>query len=276
MKKYLSNSIDVNALIDVLDEVPLWSAPFGLKLLEQVRYKKNITAVDIGFGTGFPLTELALRLGNSSIVYGIDPWKEIIERVQKKIKLYEITNIKLLEGVAEKIPLEDGSVHLIVSNNGINNVTNIDAVFSECERILTPGGQFVFTMNLDLSMFEFYSVFEEVLSELAMHSEIALMKQHIAHKRPPLDIITKLLHQHNFLIEKLQHEQFTYHFADGTTMLNHYFIRLAFLEAWLSILPKEFYETIFDNIETTLNGQAQISEGITLSIPFVVISALRI
>lgn len=41
MKKY----------IDGLDELCVWSAPFGLKLLEFVAYKKNITVLDIGFGT---------------------------------------------------------------------------------------------------------------------------------------------------------------------------------------------------------------------------------
>ena len=73
MKKYLSNDFNFVKLIDVFDELPIWSAPFGLKLLDYVDYKTNISAIDIGFGTGFPLTELALRLGESSIVYGIDP-----------------------------------------------------------------------------------------------------------------------------------------------------------------------------------------------------------
>ena len=103
MKKYLSNNFDLTRLINVFDELPFWSAPFGLKLLEYVDYKPNITAIDIGFGTGFPLTELAMRLGSSSTVYGIEPWKEAIVRTNKKIEYYEINNIKIIEGVAESI-----------------------------------------------------------------------------------------------------------------------------------------------------------------------------
>jgi arsenite methyltransferase len=61
------------------DELPLWSAPFGIKLLEEVPLRKNIRALDIGFGTGFPLLELAQQLGASSVVYGIDPWEEAVE-----------------------------------------------------------------------------------------------------------------------------------------------------------------------------------------------------
>ena len=71
MKKYLNNQLDFSNLVEVFDEIPIWAAPFGLKLLEFINYKLNISALDIGFGTGFPLTELAMRLGESSIVYGI-------------------------------------------------------------------------------------------------------------------------------------------------------------------------------------------------------------
>lgn len=275
MKKYLSNNFDLNQLIDVFDEVPLWSAPFGLKLLDAIDYKPNISALDIGFGTGFPLTELAMRLGENSTVYGIDPWKEAIVRANKKIDLYGITNIKIFEGVAESIPLENESIDLIVSNNGINNVNDIDKVFSECSRIMKPGGQFVQTMNLDKSMFEFYGQLENVLSELHLDKEIELMHEHIYQKRRPLDEIVSLLQKQGFIIKDLEHDQFNYKFADGTAMLNHYFIRLAFMESWIKLLPKDKTEQIFDTIETRLNEQARQLGGIKLSIPYVMINAKK-
>ncbi len=275
MKNYLVNKFDLNNLIDVMDELPFWSAPFGLKLLEFVNYKQNISAIDIGFGTGFPLTELAMRLGNSSTVYGIDPWKEAIERASRKIENYGITNIKLIEGVAESIPLNDNSVDLIVSNNGINNVNDMDKVFSECSRIIKSGGQFVQTMNLDKSMFEFYGVFKSVLSDLQMDHEIELIHQHIYQKRRPIDEIINLTKKHGFIIKDLEHDQFNYKFSNGTSMLNHYFIRLAFMESWIKIIPEDKVEQIFEAIELQLNEQAKISEGLKLSIPFVMINALK-
>lgn len=275
MKKYLSNNFDLNQLIDVFDELPLWSAPFGLKLLDAIDYKPNISALDIGFGTGFPLTELAMRLGENSTVYGIDPWKEAIVRANKKIDLYGITNIKIFEGVAESIPLANESIYLIVSNNGINNVNDIDKVFSECSRIIKPGGQFVQTMNLDKSMFEFYGQLENVLSELHLDKEIELMHEHIYQKRRPLDEIVSLLQKQGFIIKDLEHDQFNYKFADGTAMLNHYFIRLAFMESWIKLLPEDKTEQIFDTIETRLNEQARQLGGIKLSIPYVMINAKK-
>jgi ubiquinone/menaquinone biosynthesis C-methylase UbiE len=275
MKKYLSNDFDLTAYVNVADECSIWSAPFGLKLLDYIDYKQNISAIDIGFGTGFPLTEIALRLGKSSTVYGIDPWSDAIERAKKKIDYYRITNIKIFEGVAESIPLRNNSVDLIVSNNGINNVSDINQVIKECSRIIKKSGQFIQTMNLDNSMFEFYRQLENILSEMNMRKEISLMRNHIYEKRRPLDEMISMIQGHGFLIKDLEHDQFNYRFSNGTAMLNHYFIRLAFMDSWIKILPENKLEQIFDTIERRLNDQAKILGGIKLTIPYVLINAIK-
>jgi len=275
MKKYLTNDFDFAKLIDVFDELPLWSAPFGLKLLDYVDYKTNITAIDLGFGSGFPLTEIALRLGDSSTVYGIDPWTDVFDRVRRKIEYYRLTNVRLIEGVAESIPLDDNSVDLITSNNGVNNVSDIDKVLSECSRIIKQGGQFIQTMNLDLSMHEFYDQLERVLSELGMIDEIQMMHEHITKKRPSIDWMVDRIQSQGFLIKDLIHDQFEYRFANGSAMLNHYFIRLAFMDSWISLLPADKLELIFDSIESRLNEDAKILGGVKLSIPFVMINAIK-
>ena len=275
MKKYLSNDFNLDKLVDTLDELELWSAPFGLKLLNYIDYKPNISAIDIGFGTGFPLTELAMRLGESSTVYGIDPWKKAIERVNKKIEYYGIENIKIIEGISESIPLDDNSIDLITSNNGINNVKDIDKVLSECSRIIRKSGQFIQTMNLDKSMFEFYGQFESVLSEFHMDNEIDLMHQHIAHKRPPLDYIISITQKYGFIIKDLEHDQFDYKFTNGTAMLNHYFIRLAFMDSWIKLLPVDKVEQVFDIVESRLNEQSKKLGCLKLSIPYVMINAIK-
>lgn len=275
MKKYLSNDFELDEYVNVSDECSIWSAPFGLKLLDYVDYKTNISALDIGFGTGFPLTELALRLGESSTVYGIDPWAEAIKRVNKKITYYRITNIKIIEGIAEAIPLNDNSLDLIVSNNGINNTSDINQVISECSRTIKSGGQFILTMNLDKTMFEFYGQLERVLSDLQMNNEIELMRQHIYEKRRPLEEMISIIQNNEFLIKDVEHDQFNYRFSNGTALLNHYFVRLAFMNSWINILPKNKLEQIFDTIEMKLNEQSKVLGVIKLSIPYVLINAFK-
>ena len=162
MNFYNRKEYDLNEpdMVSALDELSLWSAPFGLKLLDTIKLKQNMTVMDIGFGLGFPAIEIAARLGKSGHVYGIDPWKLAITRAEQKISALGLTNITLYEGCAEKIPMTDNCISLIVSNNGINNVQNLEQVFSECRRIAEAGAQFTATVNLDGTMHEFYEIFE--------------------------------------------------------------------------------------------------------------------
>ena len=51
------------ATVALYDELPIWSAPFGLPLLDAVELRPGLTVLDVGCGTGFPLLELAERLG---------------------------------------------------------------------------------------------------------------------------------------------------------------------------------------------------------------------
>lgn len=256
------------------DELPLWSASFGLKLLDYIDYKPNINAIDLGFGTGFPLIEIAMRLGKTSTVYGIDIWEDAFTVAEEKIKNYGLKNINLIKGSVESIPLESNSVHLITSNNCLNNVPDINKALNECSRILIKDGQFLLTMNLDKSMFEYYDVMENTLLELNLKPEIELMYKHIEQKRPPIDRIITPMKQ-SFIIKDIVYDQFNYKFTDGTAMLNHNFIKTAFMGAWKKILPENSVKEVFEIIENKLNEISEKSNGIKLSIPYVLINSIR-
>lgn len=277
MTTYLNSNYDLNSdtLIELLDELPLWSAPFGLRLLENIKLKKNITALDIGFGAGFPLTELALRLGDSCKVFGIDPWESAIKRVEKKIEFYGIKNIEIICGVSENIPLADNTIDLITSNNGINNVDNQAKTLSECARVLKSGGQFVQTVNLNTTMKEFYDILRIVLINFKMESEAKKIDEHIYEKRKPLDEFTELIKFYDFSIENVILDKFEYKFVDGTTMFNHYFIHLAFLEGWKSIIPADRQIEVFSRVEKLINQKAEKDGIFKLSVPFVLIDCRK-
>jgi arsenite methyltransferase len=277
MDNYLKTNYDLNdeKIISVIDELPLWSAPFGLKLLDKINYKKNIAVLDIGSGLGFPLLEIAMRLGNSCKVYGVDPWVAAVERAKTKIKLYGISNVEIITGVAENIPLPNNSIDLIISNNGLNNVDDLNKSLNECSRISKTGSQLVFTYNTDKTMSEFYSVFEEVLLEKNMMNELTLMKEHIHKKRKPVEEFIHLLNDKGYIINEISPEKFDYKFVDASAMLNHFLIRLAFIESWKSLVPKERQQEIFNAIEKRLNTLADQSGLLRLTIPFVLIDCVK-
>lgn len=113
------------------NEVTLWSAPFAQLLLENVPIKDVNAMLDIGYETGFPLVELAQRLGPTAEVYGMDVWTEANQLVKEKITIFELHNIQLFETSADQIPLETESVDLVTSNLGVNNFDNKNVVYQE-------------------------------------------------------------------------------------------------------------------------------------------------
>jgi ubiquinone/menaquinone biosynthesis C-methylase UbiE len=273
MDNYLKTKYDLNnnETVSVIDELPFWSAPFGLKLLEKINYRKNITALDIGSGLGFPLLEIAMRLGNTCKLYGIDPWEAAVERIKTKIRIYGMTNVEIITGVAEKIPLPDNSVDQIFSNNGLNNVNDIKIVLSECRRISKIGAQLVFTYNTERTMIEFYSVMEEVLRERNLLNEIGLMKKHIYKKRKPVEEFIQLLNESGYVINEISLDEFAYRFIDGAAMFNHFLIKLAFIDSWKEFVPEEKQNDVFAELVERLNRLAQSKGFIKLTIPFAVI-----
>jgi ubiquinone/menaquinone biosynthesis C-methylase UbiE len=275
MKRYLSIPIEYEKpeFIDLYDEVPFWSAPFGLELLNQIIYRKNLTALDIGYGCGFPLTELAMRLGDTSRVFGLDPWTEAKERAEKKLRMYDIRNVKLIEGVAEEMPFADNTFDLIVSNNGLNNVEDLNKSLSECRRVANEKSQFIQTVNLNTSFFEFYKLLEEFLKEKELIKEIDSMNEHIYSKRKPLNELVSIISKNGFEVTSVTEHTFEYRFSDGSSMLNHYFIRLAFLDGWKSIVPEHRCEELFNELEIRMNRMSEVRGFFKLTVPFVVINS---
>lgn len=255
--------------ISVIDELSFWSAPFGLRLLDVVLYKNDTRALDIGCGLGFPLIELSMRLGETSRVYGIDPWRAGIERARQKLKTYELTNVKVVEGCAERIPFEDSYFDLIVSNNGINNVQDLEKTFEEIERISKPGAQFVFTFNTDQTFIEFYDVYREILSDCGLEECHKKLAAHIYSKRKPMAEFEDLLKAHGFGITSTYEDMFHYRFSNGTAMLNHFFMKLAFMPSWEEIIPDDRREEVFRKIEEKINTYSELFGSFTMQVPFV-------
>ena len=178
-------------------------------------------------------------------------------------------------GIAEKIPLPDNSVDLIFSNNGLNNVNNLLSVIKECSRVSKEGAQFLFTFNTDMTMIEFYSVFEKLLLGKNMMDEIKLLKDHIYKKRRPVEEYVKLLNENEYVINEIHRDQFEYRLVDGSTMLNHFLITFSFIESWKALVPKERQKEIFEEVENRLNESARINGFLKLTVPFVLMDCQK-
>jgi ubiquinone/menaquinone biosynthesis C-methylase UbiE len=274
---YLDTSIDWNDpyVVSSLDELPLWSAPFGLMLLENFRIQPDMTVLDVGFGTGFPLLELAQRLGKSATIYGMEPWKTAHERTRLKMDLFNIKNVILVEGDASSMRFEDETFDLIISNLGINNFENPRKVFRECFRVAKPKAQIALTTNPKGHMEEFYAVFEETLKELSLNKLKEKFLIHLNH-RLTLKIIHSYLKEAGFKITKSQRSSFTLRFLDGGAFFSHSLIRYGFLEDWKKLIPAEHWYKVFTKLETKMNIIAHNKGEFSLTIPIAYIEGEKL
>jgi SAM-dependent methyltransferase len=259
---------------DVYDELPIWSAPFGLHLLERIVLRDGINVLDIGSGCGFPALELAQRMGRHCTVTGIDPSEAGLARACRKAALMGIAHVSFIPGEAEQLPFTDGRFGLVTSNNGINNVRDQERVLRECARVAAPEAQFVMTANLPGTMGSFYAIFEHTLRECGLGDFVGVMRAHIEEKRKPAGYLMTLLERTGWRVLTCSERRFTMRYADGTTMLQHFFIRAAFLPSWWEIVPAEKRTSFFAQLEHGLNDAASV-DGVELDIPFVCIDCRK-
>lgn len=261
--------------VAAMEELPLWSAPFGLALLETAKLLPGMKVLDLGCGTGFPLLELAARLGPRGQVTGLDPWQAGLERARAKAELRGIANLKLVEGEAEAMPFEDRSFDLIVSNNGLNNVKDPRRVLAECARVAAMRGQLVMTANLPGTFALFYELFQMLLEDRGMKAEVEALHAHIRAKRKTAQAWQDLAEEAGFAVRKTTESSFTWSFLNGTALFQHWFIRLAFLPPWVAILPPEQAQEFMAFFEGRLNRLALERGGLQLEVPFLCLDALR-
>ncbi len=241
-----------------------------------IRYEGNLNVLDVGCGLGFPLTEIAMRLGSSSKVFGIDPWRAGLGRIKHKSRVYELSNVTVIEGRAECMPFVGDSFDLIVSNNGMNNVGDLEEALSECRRVMRRSAQFVFNFNTEQTFSEFYRVFRDVLGDLGLSKYEQKLSEHIHSKRRPVSEFHELLGKNGFRINTELEDLFHYRFFDATALLKHFFIRLAFIPSWKNVVPVDVQEEVFSRIEMKLNSASKDSRGLSMQVPFVTFDCEKI
>jgi arsenite methyltransferase len=108
--------------------------------LHHAAAKEGETVVDLGSGAGIDVFLSASKVGESGKAIGIDLTDGMLGKARRNAKENGYTNVEFRKGDVEKrIPVDDNSVDLVISNCVINLTTNKVNTFKEVHRILKQG-----------------------------------------------------------------------------------------------------------------------------------------
>lgn len=124
--------------------VPAEAANFSLGCgnpLAMAGLQAGETVLDIGSGGGLDAFIAARRVGKTGQVIGVDMTPAMLQRARRAAKNGGYENVQFKYGLAEKLPVDDDSVDVVISNCVINLAEDKGRVFAEAYRVLRPGGR---------------------------------------------------------------------------------------------------------------------------------------
>ncbi|MEN8194562.1 MAG: arsenite methyltransferase [Bacteroidota bacterium] len=109
---------------------------------EYAGIKKGDRVVDLGSGAGNDAFVARALVGDEGKVIGIDFTEEMIRKANWNNLKVGFNNVEFKLGEIEKLPLEENSLDVVISNCVLNLVPDKKKAFSEIYRVLNKNGHF--------------------------------------------------------------------------------------------------------------------------------------
>ena len=152
MSQSQSNCADVSNLLDHAkalgySEEEIRSLPHGLVCrgcgnpTALAQLKAGEIVLDLGCGAGLDAFLAARKVGPTGKVIGVDVSADIVAEATRNARTGNYANVAFVVGQITAVPLENGSVDVVVSNCVLNYCVDLAATFQEVFRCLKPAGR---------------------------------------------------------------------------------------------------------------------------------------
>jgi SAM-dependent methyltransferase len=105
------------------------------------RLRQGEVVLDLGSGGGLDAFVAARRVGSTGRVIGVDATLEMVKRATENARKAKLANVEFKHAAIERLPLEDGSVDVAISNCVMNHCPDKVRAFKEVYRVLKAGGR---------------------------------------------------------------------------------------------------------------------------------------
>jgi arsenite methyltransferase len=99
------------------------------------------TVLDLGSGAGIDVFLAAKKVGDGGRVIGVDMTEDMVARGRHLAGEHGFGNVEFRQGDIEHLPVDTGTVDVVISNCVINLTPDKLASFREIHRVLRPGGR---------------------------------------------------------------------------------------------------------------------------------------
>jgi ubiquinone/menaquinone biosynthesis C-methylase UbiE len=103
--------------------------------------REGEVVLDLGSGGGIDVLLAAKKVGPKGRAIGVDMTQDMIDLARKNADEAGFENVEFRLGDIEDLPVDSGSVDVIISNCVINLAPDKDRVFKEAYRVLRAGGR---------------------------------------------------------------------------------------------------------------------------------------
>ncbi|MEE8407671.1 MAG: methyltransferase domain-containing protein [Acidimicrobiia bacterium] len=100
------------------------------------------TVLDVGSGAGVDAIIAAKAVGVDGHVIGVDMTPEMLAAARRNVNLMGLSNVDFREGLIERLPVDAGSIDLVISNGVLNLTVDKHGAYQQIARALKPGGRF--------------------------------------------------------------------------------------------------------------------------------------
>jgi ubiquinone/menaquinone biosynthesis C-methylase UbiE len=132
----------LHGFVRYMKQLPkMWRSPVSREVVRTIAPQPGEHVVDVGAGMG-PAAVVAAKAGASVLAVDPTPYMRHILGI-RRLGQRSRAAIRVVDGSAESIPSDDGSVDALWTVNTMHHWTDLDVAVQELARVLRPAGRLV-------------------------------------------------------------------------------------------------------------------------------------